>query len=141
MKVTLKRQRTFYAEQWKVSASRRYLKYYYYHYFVIPEGYFNSHVSQQAVRSEWTFIPYKMDPESNQLARPLDMRGGHQMCIDSNTGQLYLYGGWGGSKELGDFWKFNTRNNHWTCLSQDTSREVCLVILCYFISSVCVVIQ
>lgn len=53
-----------------------------------------------------------------------DMRGGHQMCIDPDEGQIFLYGGWNGSKELGDLWQFSITSNKWTCLSLDTSQQV-----------------
>jgi len=49
------------------------------------------------------------------------MRGGHQMCIDPLKELLYLYGGWDGSRDLGDLWQFDVRKSQWTCLCQDTS--------------------
>ena len=61
---------------------------------------------------------------TNQLALTPGMRGGHQMCMDTDAGQLYLYGGWDGTKELGDLWRFTIVSQQWDCLSHDTSHEV-----------------
>ena len=46
------------------------------------------------------------------------------MCIDSDAGVLYLYGGWDGSRELGDLWMFMVASSKWTCLSPDTAAQV-----------------
>lgn len=93
------------------------------------EGFFDAHITQQLIRAKWTCIPYSVvcSPSSTGYQATLtpDMRGGHQMCIDSNGGQLYLCGGWDGSKELGDLWKFTIQTNNWTCLSRNTAQEVC----------------
>ncbi|KXN67295.1 hypothetical protein CONCODRAFT_10670, partial [Conidiobolus coronatus NRRL 28638] len=51
------------------------------------------------------------------------MRGGHQMCIDSENGTIYLMGGWDGYRDLGDFWKFNISSQTWTKISSDTSEQ------------------
>ena len=51
------------------------------------------------------------------------MRGGHQMCIDSEAGKIYLYGGWEGKADLGDLWVYDIAGNQWTQLSSNT--EVC----------------
>ena len=44
------------------------------------------------------------------------------MCVDKDM--LYLYGGWDGSKELGDLWQYNISTQQWRCLSLDTAQEV-----------------
>ena len=46
------------------------------------------------------------------------------MCVGSEPGQLFLYGGWDGSKELGDLWLFDVTTKHWTCASVDSSQQV-----------------
>lgn len=53
-----------------------------------------------------------------------DVRGGHQMCVDTEGNHIYLHGGWSGSKELSDFWKFDVKQSQWTCLSSDASQVV-----------------
>ena len=37
---------------------------------------------------------------------------------------LYLFGGWDGTKDLSDFWVFNVLSKEWTCLGTDTHKEV-----------------
>ncbi|KAI8803988.1 Muskelin N-terminus-domain-containing protein [Cladochytrium replicatum] len=51
------------------------------------------------------------------------MRGGHHMEIDVETGRIYMFGGWDGSKNLSDFWMFDQDTRKWTCLSPDTQRD------------------
>jgi hypothetical protein len=51
------------------------------------------------------------------------MRGGHQMCIDSESGMIYLLGGWDGAKDLSDFWSFNENTGEWKCISMDTRNQ------------------
>ena len=60
------------------------------------------------------------------------------MCLDSDAGQLFLFGGWNGSSELGDLWQFTIASNEWKCLSLDSSQEVSLVFL-WNISLACIV--
>lgn len=47
-------------------------------------------------------------------------RGGHQMCIDTKEGMIYVFGGWDGRRDLSDFWCYNIRLNEWELLSHDT---------------------
>ncbi|KAI8905071.1 Muskelin N-terminus-domain-containing protein [Gorgonomyces haynaldii] len=51
------------------------------------------------------------------------MRGGHQMCIDTEDGIIYLFGGWDGKQDLCDFWQYSISKNEWKCISEDTRRE------------------
>ncbi|OUM65195.1 hypothetical protein PIROE2DRAFT_7825 [Piromyces sp. E2] len=55
------------------------------------------------------------------------MRGGHQMCIDSDLGKIYMFGGWDGSKNLNDFWEYDENLEEWTCLSTDTLKYEFLI--------------
>lgn len=92
-------------------------------------GFFDGHVARQMTQAKWTNIPYPVVTTLQcgpSLPTP-DMRGGHQMCIDADAGQLYLYGGWNGTKELGDLWQFTIATNKWACLSVDSSQEVSLL--------------
>ncbi|KAI8876176.1 muskelin [Backusella circina FSU 941] len=50
-------------------------------------------------------------------------RGGHQMCIDTMEGMIYVIGGWDGRRDLSDFWCFNIRLNEWELLSHDTKLQ------------------
>jgi hypothetical protein len=51
------------------------------------------------------------------------MRGGHQMCIDTVDGRIFLFGGWDGTKDLCDFWIFDLKTEGWACVSMDTRRQ------------------
>jgi hypothetical protein len=51
------------------------------------------------------------------------MRGGHQLCIDSDAGKMYLLSGWSGRQDLPDFWEFEIATSTWTCLQRDTFQE------------------
>ncbi|KAJ3193739.1 Muskelin 1, intracellular mediator containing kelch motif [Entophlyctis luteolus] len=62
---------------------------------------FVEYVRDTCYKPEWRFIPNESHSE-----KPC-MRGGHQMCIDSEEGNIYLFGGWDGQKDLSDFWSFN----------------------------------
>lgn len=42
------------------------------------------------------------------------------MCIDVDSGKIYLFGGWDGSKDLSDFWCYNIEKQRWKLLSSDT---------------------
>jgi hypothetical protein len=51
------------------------------------------------------------------------MRGGHQICLDSKNGDyLYLYGGWDGRSDLGDTWRYDIKNETWTCLHENSDK-------------------
>ena len=39
------------------------------------------------------------------------------------NGFFYLFGGWTGSQDLNDFWRFDLENNKWELLSSDTSKD------------------
>ena len=45
------------------------------------------------------------------------------MCIDPENGQIYLFGGWDGQKNLDDFWAFDVRSESWNRISYATQRE------------------
>ena len=46
------------------------------------------------------------------------------MCVDSEGGLVYIFGGWDGQKDLSDFWSFNVETRQWKCISMDTRRFV-----------------
>ena len=66
------------------------------------------------------------DDDDHVTIQPLTQpppRGGHQLVIDSVHQNIYMFGGWDGSRDLADFWQFNISSNKWTMLSNDTSAE------------------
>lgn len=46
------------------------------------------------------------------------------MCIDSEEGLIYLFGGWDGESNLGDFWVYNIKENKWKIISYNTLYDV-----------------
>ncbi|KAG6375664.1 muskelin 1, intracellular mediator kelch motif-containing protein [Boletus reticuloceps] len=50
-------------------------------------------------------------------------RGGHAMCIDSDNGHIYLFGGWDGYKSLDDFWVYDIQTERWRVISHNTANE------------------
>ena len=50
-------------------------------------------------------------------------RGGHAMCIDSQNGVVYLFGGWDGQKNLDDFWVYDIKKDDWNLMHYATARD------------------
>ncbi|KAI8333811.1 Muskelin N-terminus-domain-containing protein [Chlamydoabsidia padenii] len=50
-------------------------------------------------------------------------RSGHQMCINSSDGLIYLHGGWTGKSSLADFWSYSIKENRWCLISDNTSKQ------------------
>jgi len=60
-----------------------------------------------------------------QAAQPIlpSPRGGHQLVMDSTHQNIYMFGGWDGSRDLSDFWQYNIIGNKWTMLSEDAQMD------------------
>ncbi|KAG0021912.1 Muskelin 1, intracellular mediator containing kelch motif [Entomortierella chlamydospora] len=93
-------------------------------------GLFNDYIRSYDYKPIWK----RLSPSSNrqdvhhhhhshqgQLEDSPRHRGGHQMCIDSQGGYVYLMGGWDGARELADFWAFSILSQKWILISADTS--------------------
>lgn len=50
-------------------------------------------------------------------------RGGHATCIDPQNGQVYMFGGWDGQKNLDDFWAFDIATGKWRLLMAATEND------------------
>ena len=74
---------------------------------------FFEYIADRPYTPKWKRIFFADD-----AAKP-SMRGGHQMCIDTESRIIYLIGGWDGTKDLADFWKYEIDHQRWTCLSED----------------------
>lgn len=59
--------------------------------------------------------------QSSHLEDSPRHRGGHQMCIDTKGGYVYLMGGWDGARDLADFWAYHIPSQTWILISADTS--------------------
>ncbi|KNE69417.1 hypothetical protein AMAG_13777 [Allomyces macrogynus ATCC 38327] len=47
-------------------------------------------------------------------------RAGHQAVLDAQGNAIYLFGGWDGTQDLGDLWRFDLGTECWTCVARDT---------------------
>jgi len=86
------------------------------------DGLFDSFIAQQEYEPKWVPIVPLNEDGAESTCRP-GMRGGHQMCIDTENSVLYLLGGWNGIQDLADFWAFHCKTGKWECLSVDTERD------------------
>lgn len=75
------------------------------------KGLYTEHVSLLPYAAKWQRLS-SADPvaEAADGLAP-GMRGGHQMCIHSRSGTIYLLGGWEGHADLGDFWQYSIPEN------------------------------
>ncbi|KAJ3154115.1 Muskelin 1, intracellular mediator containing kelch motif [Geranomyces michiganensis] len=79
---------------------------------------FQDYISECSYKPVWK----KISPRGPDEESPC-MRGGHQMAIDTESGKVYLFGGWDGSKDLSDFWVYDPEASRWNCISLDTRRQ------------------
>ncbi|XP_050432918.1 muskelin isoform X2 [Adelges cooleyi] len=77
------------------------------------KGLLENYMERQSFKPIWKIV---QENEHAGKKRPC-MRGGHQMCIDSQTGIIYLLGGWDGHKDLSDLWSFNVSTSVWQCIA------------------------
>ncbi|KFH65087.1 hypothetical protein MVEG_08568 [Podila verticillata NRRL 6337] len=61
--------------------------------------------------------------QSNVIEDSPRHRGGHQMCIDTKGGYVYLMGGWDGARDLADFWAYHISSQKWILISADTAQQ------------------
>ncbi|KAJ3316887.1 Muskelin 1, intracellular mediator containing kelch motif [Boothiomyces sp. JEL0866] len=83
----------------------------------IERNLFDNYISDLPYKPKWTRVAVPLG-----MATP-SMRGGHQMCIDSEANLIYLFGGWDGTRDLADFWQFNQVDRSWSCISMDTRKQ------------------
>ncbi|CAH1783153.1 unnamed protein product, partial [Owenia fusiformis] len=86
------------------------------------DGLFDHYISQQDYKPKWSSVEPVTKRENQNDFRP-GMRGGHQMCIDTQSDIIYLYGGWDGNKDLADLWEYSISTQTWTCLCKNTQEE------------------
>ncbi|XP_001951423.2 muskelin isoform X1 [Acyrthosiphon pisum] len=79
----------------------------------INDGFLEGFMKSQSFKPIWNLVKEHDNPGKR---RPC-MRGGHQMCIDSADGMIYLLGGWDGHKDLSDLWCFTIATSTWRCIS------------------------
>lgn len=76
------------------------------------DGLMDEYLSNQDYKATWS-----LHEPNNSEKRP-GMRGGHQLVIDSNSGTMYLFGGWDGFEDLSDLWCYNIKRNSWTLIHE-----------------------
>eukprot|EP00037_Helgoeca_nana_P016556 m.155714 g.155714 ORF g.155714 m.155714 type:complete len:764 (+) comp23581_c0_seq1:237-2528(+) len=87
-------------------------------------GVLSEYLSKFKYTPEWTLLrPVREDGTPQDRAETPGMRGGHQMCIDPGSAYVYLFGGWDGRSELGDFWRYSILTNRWVQLSANTEDD------------------
>mmetsp|Transcript_16125 Transcript_16125/g.47678 ORF Transcript_16125/g.47678 Transcript_16125/m.47678 type:complete len:776 (-) Transcript_16125:110-2437(-) len=87
-------------------------------------GVLSEYLSKFQYEPEWTLLrPERPDGTLQDRAETPGMRGGHQMCIDPSAGFIYLFGGWDGKNDLGDFWRYSIKHNRWDRLSTNTEDD------------------
>jgi hypothetical protein len=82
-------------------------------------GLFGSYIKSSAPLAVWKELTSTLSSDGDAP----DPRGGHAMCIDSETGVIYLHGGYNGSKSLDDLWSFDIAQGRWNLLSHSTSGD------------------
>jgi hypothetical protein len=80
---------------------------------VAEKGMFHEYISEDSTCPQWSRVV-------NQSNVAPSARGGHQMFFDVAYENLYLYGGWDGSVDLGDLWEFNLESKLWRCICTNT---------------------
>ncbi|CAH1724481.1 muskelin [Aphis gossypii] len=79
----------------------------------INDGFLEGFMKSQSFKPVWSLVK----EHGNASKKKPCMRGGHQMCIDSAAGIIYLLGGWDGQKDLSDLWCFTIATGTWRCIS------------------------
>lgn len=88
------------------------------------DGMLEDYMKSQSFKPIWKLVK----EHDNVLEKRPCMRGGHQMCIDSAVGIVFLLGGWDGYKDLSDLWSFNIATATWHCIATNVEEHVILFI-------------
>lgn len=94
-----------------------------YIYIFFLGDFLEEYMNRQSFKPIWKLVK---ENDNVGKKRPC-MRGGHQMCIDSTTGIIYLLGGWDGHKDLSDLWNFNIESGTWHCITPNVEENVKLI--------------
>ncbi|KAF8134289.1 Muskelin N-terminus-domain-containing protein [Boletus edulis] len=81
-------------------------------------GLFQSYLQSCQPHAQWRRL-HGVDADGDAPTE----RGGHAMCIDSDNGHIYLFGGWDGYKSLEDFWVYDIQTERWRVISHNTANE------------------
>ncbi|XP_028414469.1 muskelin-like [Dendronephthya gigantea] len=86
------------------------------------DGLFSDYINTQDYKAKWSPITTAVMDTNSEACQP-GMRGGHQMCIDTDRQIIYLLGGWDGNDDLADFWMFDIKGKSWRMISRDTEQD------------------
>lgn len=85
---------------------------------LLTDGLMDEYIASQPVRVHW--VQCQVPAGADSPVWPT-MRGGHQLCMDPVNQHLLLLGGWDGTQELADLWRYDIVRQLWVCVCQDTS--------------------
>lgn len=83
---------------------------------VASEGLFDQNVAQHDPKAVWR----RLSSSGTTTDLP-SARGGHQMSIDVEARNIYLFGGWNGHHDLDDLWSYSIDEQRWRLLSSHTA--------------------
>ncbi|XP_037034609.1 muskelin isoform X2 [Bradysia coprophila] len=79
----------------------------------IANGLIDNYCMKQKYNAYWSAQETLSKPDE----RP-DVRGGHQLIVDTNENRIYLFGGWDGYFDLSDLWYYDIKLNSWTLIHE-----------------------
>lgn len=82
------------------------------------EGLFDHYIHSNKPKAIWARLT-GVDANGDVPSK----RGGHSMCMDTERGLIYIFGGYDGQKSLDDFWCYDTSSDRWNMISSSTSEE------------------
>ncbi|KAL1710493.1 Muskelin N-terminus-domain-containing protein [Schizophyllum commune] len=80
---------------------------------IAEAGLFNSYLYSCQPHALWTRLR-GADRDGDAPSQ----RAGHAMCFDPTRREIYLHGGWDGSRSLSDFWVYNIAGDTWRRISE-----------------------
>eukprot|EP00039_Didymoeca_costata_P018584 m.334091 g.334091 ORF g.334091 m.334091 type:complete len:745 (+) comp17286_c0_seq1:202-2436(+) len=86
---------------------------------MVSQGHLKEYMSGLPYSSQWELLSKSETGQDESLPQP---RGGHQMCINSAKGKIYLLGGFTGDDagDLSDFWEYDILQKQWNVITRDT---------------------
>eukprot|EP00033_Pygsuia_biforma_P002376 GCRY01002630.1.p1 GENE.GCRY01002630.1~~GCRY01002630.1.p1 ORF type:complete len:858 (-),score=233.66 GCRY01002630.1:127-2700(-) len=82
------------------------------------KGAFDEYLSTFAYRVAWSKLTSpQLQSNAGVFPQP---RGGHQVVVHSETNKAYMFGGWNGQNDLGDFWSLDLNTLTWDLIHGDT---------------------
>ena len=83
-------------------------------FIFFTEGLFDYYIESKSPNPRWEQL------KAEDCANWPVNRGGHQMCVDSEAGLIYLFGGWDGHQDLSDLWRYDIEKHQWSLIEYNT---------------------